>query len=91
MTVVTYTVPEAAKALGRSDLTFRKWIQEDLIPEPILRDVIRGYRLYSQGELQSIARVLAEHEQEFAYYAVRHEATRHRMFQHVQAYRAHSV
>lgn len=89
--VMAYTVPEAARALGRAELTFKKWIAEDLVPGPILKDTLRGYRLYSEGELQAIATVLAQHETEFTYYGVKHEHTRHRLFQQVQAYRAHSI
>lgn len=91
VTARTYTLPEAAKALGRTELTFKKWLAEDMIPEPLLRDTIRNYRMYSEGELQAIANVLVEHEREFSYYTSKHEVTRHRIFQAVQAHRAHNV
>lgn len=89
--VTSYTVPEAAKALGRSEMTFKKWISDDLVPAPILKDTQHGYRIYSEGELRAVATVLAQHEIEFTYYSTKHEQTRHRLFQQVQAYRAHSV
>jgi hypothetical protein len=89
--VTSYTVPEAAKALGRSELTFKKWIAEDLVPAPVLHECAKNYRVYSEGELRAIATVLAQHEIEFTYYSTKHEQTRHRLFQQVQAYRAHSV
>lgn len=87
-TVVCYTLPEAARALGRSELTLKRWIEDDLIPEPVLRDTTRAYRHYSSGELQAIARVLAQHEREFTYYASTHTVTRERMMQTLHAYRA---
>jgi len=87
-TVEAYSVPEAAKALGRTELTLKRWIEEDLIPEPILRDTTKGYRQYSVGELRVIARVLREHEHEFSYYASTHVHTREQIMQQIHGYRA---
>lgn len=89
--VEAFTLPEAAKALGRTELTLKRWIEEDLIPEPILRDTSRSYRQYSVGELQVLARELREHEREFSYYAMSHTARRERIMQHIFAYRQHHV
>ncbi len=89
--VEAFTVPEAAAALGRTWLTLKRWIEEDLIPPPILRDTSRNYRQYSVGELNVIARGLQEHEQEFRYYAATHAATRERIAQHVFAFRQQHV
>lgn len=90
-TVESFTVPEAAAALGRTELTLKRWIEDDLIPQPILRDTSRNYRQYSVGELTVIARELQEHEREFRYYATAHTATRERIAQHVFAYRQQHV
>lgn len=90
-TVEAYTVPEAARALGKTELTFKKWIKDDLVPEPILTDTVRGYSLYSVGELRAVASVLVEHEKEYSYYAVAHTYTRERMMQQVFGYRVHSI
>ena len=54
--VETYRMSEAALALGRSMLTLKRWIKEKIIPEPILKDVIYGYKHYRQGELKLIAK-----------------------------------
>lgn len=89
--VEVYTIPEAAKALGRTELTFKRWIAEDLIPEPILIDSVRGYRHYSVGELRVVAGILARHEREFSYYTRKHSHTRNTIMQRLQAYRARSV
>lgn len=86
-----YTIPEAARAIGRSELTIKRWLMEDLIPGPILTDTVRRYRHYSRGELEIIARILADHEREFAYYTAKHEQTRHRLMQEIQGYRARRV
>ena len=90
-TVEAYTVPEAAKALGRTELTLKRWIEEDLIPAPILRDTTKGYRQYSVGELRVIARVLQVHEQEFSYYATTHTQTREQIMQQMHGYRANNI
>ena len=89
--VEAFTLPEAARALGRTELTLKRWIEEDLIPEPILRDTSRNYRQYSAGELQVLARELREHEREFSYYAMSHTARRERIMQHIFAYRQQHV
>lgn len=89
--VETYTVPEAAHALGKSELTFKRWIAEDLIPEPVLRDTTRGYGHYSAGELRVIARILADHEREFSYYTTKHDSTRQRIMQSLEGYRRTSI
>lgn len=89
--VETYTVPEAAHALGKSELTFKRWIAEDLIPEPVLTDTTRGYKHYSAGELRVIARELASHEREYAYYTVKHDMTRQRIMQSLEGFRRRSI
>lgn len=89
--VESFTLPEAAKALGRTEITLKRWIEDDLIPEPILRDTSYGYRQYSVGELSVIAHELQEHEREFSYYALSHTACRERIMQHVFAYRQQHI
>lgn len=85
--VECFTLPEAAKALGRTELTLKKWIATDMIPAPVLRDTSRGYRHYSVGELRIMARVLAEHERDNAYYTTGSIYTKERLMQAVHAYR----
>lgn len=89
--VECYTVPEAARALGKTELTFKRWIKEDLIPEPILHDTVRHFRHYSAGEVRVMARVLAQHEQSFSYYAMNHTQTREQMMQQMFGYREHFI
>lgn len=91
VTVEAFSLPEAAKALGRTELTLKRWIEDDLVPAPILRETVRGYRQYSVGELNVLARELQEHEIDYSYYAIAHTARRERIQQHFFAHRAHHV
>lgn len=90
-TVECFTIPEAAKALGKTELTVKRWIEEDLLPEPVLSDTTRGYRQYSLGELTIVARVLAVHEREFSYYANTHTQTREQIMQQLFGFREHHI
>lgn len=89
--VEAFTMPQAARALGRSELCLKRWIAEGLVPSPILKDTVRKYSHYSVGELRVIAGVLKQHEAEFKYLASTHTATIHRMWQSMQGYRATKV
>ena len=40
--VETFTVPQAAEALGRSVSTLRRWIEADRVPSPYLREIGRA-------------------------------------------------
>lgn len=85
--VTVFRMSEAAQALGRSMLTLKRWIKEDLIPGPILQDVVYGYMHYSEGELKLIAGFLAEHERDYEYLHYTHTTTIHRIAQGLEAYR----
>lgn len=65
--VESFTIPEAAAALGRSVATIRRWIETDRIPGPILEEVVRHNKVYSVGELETMQRVIAQHERDFVY------------------------
>ena len=89
--VETYTIPQAAEALGKSEVNFRRWLQRDLVPAPYLRETTRNLLVYSRGEMQVLVEQLARHEESFAYYCAQHETAKHSIFQHMQAYRASYV
>jgi hypothetical protein len=91
VSVECYTLPEAAEGLGRTLLTLNRWIKDDLLPGPYLRETVRKFRVYSIGELRAIARVLAQHEHEFAYFTTAHTVTRNMIHQTVHAYRVSHI
>lgn len=86
--IETFTIPEAAEAFGRSVATVRRWIEADKIPGPYLRDLSRGYHVYSRGELEVMARIIGQHEQEFNYLVSSHNPIIETLQQAVSAYRA---
>lgn len=86
--VESYTVPEAAEAMGKSVNTFRRWVSDGLIPGPYLRDTQSGYRVYSRGELDIIAEALRVHALEFSYFRADHSTVIHQINQRIQAYRS---
>lgn len=89
--VEAFTLPEAAKALGKAELTFKRWIYEEVVPGPVLHDSYRNYRVYSVGELQLIARIIAVHEREFAYLSRQHTTVVEQLHQALHGYRAQYV
>lgn len=89
--VEAFTIPEAAIALGRTLQTLKRWIADDLIPDPILVDTTYRYRQYSVGELRVIAEELAAHEASFSYYGTAHVHVRERIMQRIYGFRANSI
>lgn len=87
VSVESYTIPQAAQALGRSAQTLRRWIEDDRIPGPVLEDTHRHLMVYSAGELAVIARHLAEMESEMAYFVSRDSNAKERLQQAVHGYR----
>lgn len=84
----TFSIAEAAKALGKSAMTIRRWVGDnELIPEPVLEDTVYHHKVYDRGELQLIAEALAAHEAEFSNLHQSHTDTIHRIAQSVDAYR----
>jgi hypothetical protein len=87
----TFNVAEAAVALGKKELTFRGWIQRELVPAPVLTHGTSRVPLYSKGELEIIARELARHSQDYQYLCEKHTHVAESMHQHMHAFRAHHV
>lgn len=71
----SFSLAEAADALGRSLLTFRKWIAQNLVPSPVFADVVKGNFCYTLPEVEAIAAGLVEHERTFVYLGVSHRAS----------------
>lgn len=89
--VETFSIIEAAEAIGRTPLTFRRWIDRDMVPAPYLREEGNRPCVYSRGELEVMAAVLAKHKEDFQYLCEKHEHVRHNMQQHMQAYRSNHI
>jgi len=71
--IETFSLAEAAVALGKSLPNLRRWVGK-LIPDPFLKETVRGNSVYARGELEIIAEILADHESEFAYFCAKHES-----------------
>ena len=84
----TFTIPQAAEALGRGVATLRRWLQSDRMPAPYLEDVQRHHKVYSAGELAVIAGIIAQHEQAFVYFVKEHTHIVESLHQAGHAYRA---
>lgn len=82
-----YTVPAAAEALGKTQLTLKHWINDELVPGPILLDTVFGYRHYSSGELKIIFTILKEHWRTYDYLTPNFTTVIHQIAQNVEAYR----
>ena len=89
--VETFTIPEAAAALGRSLSTIRRWIDSDRIPPPYLTDVARDYKVYSVGELRTMATIIGRHEREFMYLVAENTYVIQELHQAIHAYRAQFI
>lgn len=91
VTIETFTINEAAAALGRNQATFRRWIESDKMPAPCLRETTRSYLVYSVGELQVIAGAISEHERDYSYLVSQYTHVVEALHQAVHAYRAEHV
>lgn len=87
MTLKVYTVPLAAAALGKTVVTFKRWIKDGLLPPPVLKDTTYGYMHYSEGELKLVAKIIRQHEKEFDYLHTTHLVTVERLWQSLEGYR----
>ena len=89
--VESFTIPEFARAIGKSELTVRRWIEADKIPTPYLRETSKNHRVYSIGEAQVMSRVLQRREAEFVYLTSTDHLAIAEMHEHMHAYRAHHI
>ena len=82
-----FTLPESAKFLGKSIITFKRWINDNIIPPPILSCTSYNYMHYSLGELQSIVRILKEHEKNYEYLSTANDKTINQLWHDIEEYR----
>ena len=71
----TFTIKEAAQAVGKTYLTLKRWVDDGLIPEPILKDSIYEHRHFSISEVKALHECLIEHEKFNTYLNENHEQT----------------
>jgi hypothetical protein len=69
----------------------RRWIEADKVPAPYLTETVKGYRVYTVGELETIVRHIARHEEAFVYLATQHTQVVEHLHQAVHAYRAQFI
>lgn len=86
-TLIVYTVPRAAAALGKTEVTFKRWIKDKMLPQPIAMDAVKGYKHYTKGELKLISEIIAKHEKDFVYFHTTHTQTIEELWQALEAYR----
>lgn len=72
---VSFSVNETAAALCKSQLTFKKWIREGIVPEPVYQDSRYGYAQYLQWEVEALVKAVGDHFDYFDYLRVTHEET----------------
>lgn len=87
----TYTIPEAAEALGKSLATLRRWIAADKVPAPFYWETTRQTRVYTEGEVQVLQGFIARHEDQFVYLGSQHTHVIESLHQAVHAYRAEFI
>lgn len=72
---VCYSMPSSASALGKSDVTFKKWLATGLIPEPVHVDAVCSHRQYTLAEIKAMVNVLSRHFETYDYFNKHHTDT----------------
>lgn len=83
-TGLTFTIEEAAKALGRTPKSLYKYFSKDLFPRPA--HFVKGptglkQEAYTESEMRALMIVFGKHQAETPYYGVYHTDTRNALFQ----------
>jgi len=68
-----YTMTQAASAVGKSLVTFRRWITDGIIPEPEYEDTSHKYVQYLHWEIEALIGPIADHFDKFDYLHTKHE------------------
>lgn len=74
-----FTLRETGEALGRSLLTIRSWIENEIILAPFCFEAATGYQQYTRFELDALSEILCEHEQHSQYVSSQDAALIERM------------
>lgn len=94
VTAEVFTIPESAKAIGKTQLTLKRWISDELLPSPVLVDCVNGYMHYSRGELEIILKLLQTYSKDYSYLVSTRAGNNpfvQRVWQELEAYRRQSI
>jgi hypothetical protein len=72
---VCYTVPSAAEAVGKSVVTFKKWMASGWIPAPVHIDMVYSHNQYTLAEVKAIVAALVRHYETYDYLNANHTST----------------
>ena len=70
-----YTLIQAAAAVGKSPLAFKRWVKDGIMPETEYVDSSCGYRQYLVWEVEAAIAPIADHFDVFEYLHTTHEDT----------------
>lgn len=87
MTLETYTIPEAAAALGQSEVNFKRWLARGWVPMPVMHETVRSYACFSRDEVDIVRTELNHHYREFEYFGEQHTETITRISQRIHGNR----
>ena len=69
----SYSLNQTAAALGKSQLAFKRWVKDGIMPEPEYVDTSHRYRQYLLWEVEAAIKPLADHFDVFDYLHTSHE------------------
>lgn len=76
-----------AEALGKTVVTVKRWIKDEMLPPPAITDAVRDLPCYTAGEVKIFAKILAKHEKDFDYFHTTHYDTIENLWQAIEGYR----
>jgi hypothetical protein len=68
-------------------LTVKRWVTEELIPEPVFEDTVYGYKQFLSSEVRVIADELRKHEEKYAYLTSGHSDVVERIHARIEVVR----
>ena len=80
------SVKKSAKALGKSPITFNKWINDEIIPPPVHIGTEHDWKYYTEAELKIIKYIL-DRDTEFITYLKAMSPTSNDIFKAIEALR----
>ena len=71
----SYSLNQTAAALGKSQLAFKRWVKDGIMPEPEYVDSSHRYQQYLVWEVEAAIQPIADHFEVFDYLHSTHEDT----------------